>query len=114
MEPGRRHDHALDPCRKQYPGQSEAGGACCMDNQDRARQSGGPAGNPGIVRRKALAQNPVGPGRQRSLSHCTPGHPNRRRYAYSWPEPPDVQMWLYRSNIRTIKGSFRRIVTGCL
>ncbi|MDQ1623645.1 MAG: hypothetical protein QOH19_2063 [Actinomycetota bacterium] len=32
-----------------------------MDNQDRARQSGGPAGNPGIVRRKALAQNLAGP-----------------------------------------------------
>jgi hypothetical protein len=26
VEPGRCHDHALDPCRKQYPGQSEAGG----------------------------------------------------------------------------------------
>jgi hypothetical protein len=36
LEPGRRRDHALEPCRGQYPGQSEPRGTCFIDHQDRA------------------------------------------------------------------------------
>ena len=98
----RCRNQALDPCTGQYPGQSEAGRTCFIDNEDRARQSGNPVGDPGIVRGQTLSEDLARfHGRSRSPSRCVHGHPNRRKYAYSWLEPPDVQMWLYQSTPRT-------------